>query len=99
MARRGSVVTIGELCDQGVVRIQTGPFGSQLHAHDYRSVGTAVIPTEAIGRLLRNPDLRRRRGAAARARAARYTVEAMVAGTLALYQELLAQPSRRRINL
>jgi len=50
MRNRWSSVTIGELCDQGVALIQTGPFGSQLHAHEYRPFGTPVIPTEAIGR-------------------------------------------------
>lgn len=42
--------TIGELCSAGAMLIQTGPFGSQLHAHDYVLVGIPVIPTEAIGR-------------------------------------------------
>jgi glycosyltransferase involved in cell wall biosynthesis len=68
-------------------------------AADYVAEDTGPAYARAIGRLLRDPDLRRRRGAAARARAARYTVEAMVAGTLALYRELLAQPARRRIGL
>lgn len=40
--------TIGELVERGVVSIQTGPFGSQLHAHDYRDDGVHVVPTEAI---------------------------------------------------
>lgn len=40
--------TIGELCDAGVVELQTGPFGTQLHAHDYVEAGVPVIPTEAI---------------------------------------------------
>jgi type I restriction enzyme S subunit len=44
------MVSIGDLCDRSVVRIQTGPFGSQLHAHEYRPTGTPVVPTEAIGR-------------------------------------------------
>jgi type I restriction enzyme, S subunit len=42
--------TIGELVSSGEATIQTGPFGSQLHKHDYVEVGTPVIPTEAIGR-------------------------------------------------
>lgn len=42
--------TVGDLCDSGAAFIQTGPFGSQLHAHDYEPVGIPVIPTEAIGR-------------------------------------------------
>jgi type I restriction enzyme S subunit len=40
--------TIGELCDAGIAQLQTGPFGSQLHAYDYVHDGVAVIPTEAI---------------------------------------------------
>lgn len=40
--------TIGDLCDAGVVELQTGPFGSQLHAHDYVEDGVSVVPTEAI---------------------------------------------------
>jgi len=40
--------TIGDLCDEGVVELQTGPFGSQLHAHDYVEDGVPVVPTEAI---------------------------------------------------
>ena len=41
-------LTIGNLCDAGLAELQTGPFGSQLHAHDYVENGTPVIPTEAI---------------------------------------------------
>jgi type I restriction enzyme S subunit len=44
------VLTIGQLIDEGRATLQTGPFGSQLHASDYVPSGTAVIPTEAIGR-------------------------------------------------
>jgi restriction endonuclease S subunit/predicted GIY-YIG superfamily endonuclease len=40
--------TIGDLCDAGVAELQTGPFGSQLHAHDYVDDGVPVVPTEAI---------------------------------------------------
>ena len=40
--------TIGDLCDTGLAELQTGPFGSQLHAHDYVDDGVAVVPTEAI---------------------------------------------------
>lgn len=49
MADSWSRPTIGDLCDQGEALIQTGPFGSQLHAHDYEPVGVPVVPTEAIG--------------------------------------------------
>lgn len=40
--------TIGDLCDAGFVDLQTGPFGSQLHACDYVKDGIPVVPTEAI---------------------------------------------------
>ncbi len=40
--------TIGGLCDKGVIELQTGPFGSQLHAYDYVQDGIPVVPTEAI---------------------------------------------------
>lgn len=40
--------TIGDLCDAGIVELQTGPFGTQLHAHDYVENGVPVVPTEAI---------------------------------------------------
>jgi len=40
--------TIGDLCDSGCAALQTGPFGSQLHASDYTDTGIAVVPTEAI---------------------------------------------------
>jgi len=40
--------TIGELCDAGILELQTGPFGSQLHAHEYVERGVPVVPTEAI---------------------------------------------------
>jgi len=40
--------TIGDLCDSGFADLQTGPFGSQLHASDYADTGIAVVPTEAI---------------------------------------------------
>jgi type I restriction enzyme S subunit len=44
----GEKFTIGKLCDAGLAELQTGPFGSQLHAHDYVDDGVAVVPTEAI---------------------------------------------------
>lgn len=42
-------VTIENLCATGDAHIQTGPFGSQLHAYDYVKSGTPVVSTEAIG--------------------------------------------------
>ena len=35
MADEWRRTSIGELCDSGVSELQTGPFGSQLHAYDY----------------------------------------------------------------
>ena len=40
--------SIGELCDAGGASLQTGPFGSQLHASDYVEDGVPVVPTEAL---------------------------------------------------
>ena len=40
--------SIGDLCDHGIAELQTGPFGSQLHAHDYVDDGIPVVPTEAL---------------------------------------------------
>ncbi len=48
MAGEWRQCTIGDLCDAGAAELQTGPFGSQLHAHDYVDEGVAVVPTEAI---------------------------------------------------
>jgi len=48
IADRWNSCTIGELCDAGVIELQTGPFGTQLHAHDYVEDGVPVVPTEAI---------------------------------------------------
>ena len=42
--------TVGVLCDEGVLYMQTGPFGSQLHSYDYVPSGIPVVPTEGIGR-------------------------------------------------
>ncbi|MDO6729583.1 restriction endonuclease subunit S [Marinovum sp. 2_MG-2023] len=41
-------ILVGDLVKEGIVELQTGPFGSQLHAHDYVEVGVPVVPTEAI---------------------------------------------------
>ncbi len=48
MAGEWQRCTIGDLCDAGVADLQTGPFGTQLHAHDYVENGIPVVPTEAI---------------------------------------------------
>ena len=50
MSSEWTSLTIGDLVRQGEATVQTGPFGSQLHSHDYVDSGTPVIPTEAIGR-------------------------------------------------
>ncbi len=34
MAGEWREATVGALCDAGVAELQTGPFGSQLHAYD-----------------------------------------------------------------
>lgn len=40
--------TLGDLCADGGGGIQTGPFGSQLHASDYVQVGTPVVMPQNI---------------------------------------------------
>ena len=41
--------TLEEVCSGDGGRIQTGPFGSQLHAHDYRDEGTPVVMPKQLG--------------------------------------------------
>lgn len=42
--------TLGELCAKNGGSIQTGPFGSQLHAREYQAQGTPVVnPTHLLG--------------------------------------------------
>ena len=48
MAGEWRQASIGALCDAGVAELQTGPFGTQLHAYDYVDDGVPVVPTEAI---------------------------------------------------
>ena len=48
MAGEWRQTSIGAMCDAGLAELQTGPFGSQLHAHDYVADGVPVVPTEAI---------------------------------------------------
>ncbi|HBA65435.1 MAG TPA: restriction endonuclease, partial [Methylococcaceae bacterium] len=40
--------TLGELCEEYGGIIQTGPFGSQLHQHDYVEKGTPVLMPKDI---------------------------------------------------
>ncbi|MBF6289691.1 restriction endonuclease subunit S [Nocardia cyriacigeorgica] len=42
-------VTLGELCHEAGGGIQTGPFGSQLHASDYVATGTPSVMPQNIG--------------------------------------------------
>ncbi|HVA08567.1 MAG TPA: restriction endonuclease subunit S [Acidimicrobiales bacterium] len=43
------VTTLGELCRAGGADIQTGPFGSQLHASDYVASGIPSVMPQNIG--------------------------------------------------
>ncbi|MGO8684478.1 MAG: restriction endonuclease subunit S [Thermoleophilia bacterium] len=43
------ITTLGEVCARGGGDIQTGPFGSQLHASDYVPVGVPSIMPQNIG--------------------------------------------------
>lgn len=50
LPRGWTLVTIGEVCDQFGGEVQTGPFGSQLHAKDYVADGVPyVMPKDMIG--------------------------------------------------
>ena len=44
-----TLVTINRLCHEGEADIQTGPFGTMLHAHLYRDQGTPVVAVKNIG--------------------------------------------------
>ena len=41
--------TLGAACERGGGNIQTGPFGSQLHASDYRPVGIPSVMPQNLG--------------------------------------------------
>lgn len=43
------VVRLGTLCAEGKGLIQTGPFGSQLHATDYKDAGVPVVNPTHLG--------------------------------------------------
>lgn len=42
-------ITLGELCERGGGNVQTGPFGSQLHASDYVASGIPSVMPKNIG--------------------------------------------------
>ena len=55
-----SETTLLELCDSEGGRIQTGPFGSQLHADEYTLAGVPVInPTHLAGNRINHDDVPR----------------------------------------
>ena len=41
-------ITLGEICLKYGGKVQTGPFGSQLHEYDYKDVGIPVIMPKDI---------------------------------------------------
>ncbi|RLF58276.1 MAG: hypothetical protein DRN37_05215 [Thermoplasmata archaeon] len=47
--REWEVEVLGELCLQSGGSVQTGPFGSQLHAKDYKDRGIPIITVEHLG--------------------------------------------------
>ncbi len=54
------LVEVGDLIASGQAELQTGPFGTMLHASAYRSVGTPVVAVQHIGEnRLRHGDLPR----------------------------------------
>lgn len=53
-------ITLGELCDKPDGALQTGPFGSQLHKHEYQEEGIAVVnPTHLAGNRINHEDVPR----------------------------------------
>jgi type I restriction enzyme S subunit len=52
--------TLGELCNPNDGAIQTGPFGSQLHAREYQAEGTPIVnPTHLLGNQINRDDVPR----------------------------------------
>jgi|ERR1700733_5256652 len=43
------MTTVAELCSEGEAEVQTGPFGTMLHASAYQSEGTPVVAVKNIG--------------------------------------------------
>ncbi|MBI2390490.1 MAG: restriction endonuclease subunit S [Deltaproteobacteria bacterium] len=60
MPKGWSVEPLKAILSRGSGEIQTGPFGSQLHASDYQSVGTPVVmPTNVANRRVDETDIAR----------------------------------------
>ncbi len=58
--REWEVVTLGEVAKRSNGLLQTGPFGSQLHAHDYVTEGVPVImPQDMVDGLLSEAQIAR----------------------------------------
>jgi type I restriction enzyme S subunit len=54
------ITELGALCSAGRGRIQTGPFGSQLHAYEYQADGIAVVnPTHLEGNRINHTNVPR----------------------------------------
>jgi type I restriction enzyme S subunit len=49
MGLERSCERLGDLMDKGVADLQTGPFGTSLHAASYRATGTPVVAVQHIG--------------------------------------------------
>lgn len=49
LPKNWEITDLGTVCDRGGGSIQTGPFGSQLHASDYVSVGIPFVMPTNIG--------------------------------------------------
>ncbi|MDK9703895.1 MAG: restriction endonuclease subunit S [Sulfuritalea sp.] len=55
-----SPITLGELCGKPNGALQTGPFGSQLHKHEYQEDGIAVVnPTHLAGNRINHENVPR----------------------------------------
>lgn len=53
-------ITLGELCEKPDGALQTGPFGSQLHKHEYQEEGIAVVnPTHLAGNRINHENVPR----------------------------------------
>jgi len=53
-------ITLGQLCEKPEGVLQTGPFGSQLHKHEYQEEGIAVVnPTHLAGNRINHENVPR----------------------------------------